>query len=37
MCGYFHKLMKPHVASEELEELLKSFQDEIEKSFEHKL
>ena len=29
--------MKPHVTNEKLEELLKSFQDEIVKRFEHKL
>ena len=37
MREYFEKLMKPHVTNEKLEELLKFFQDQIMKSFEHKL
>ena len=34
---YFENLMKPLVTNEKLEELLKSFQDEIAKRFKHKI
>ena len=37
MREYFENLMKPLVTNEKLEELLKSFQDEIVKRFEYKL
>ena len=37
MREYLENLMKPLVTNEKLEELLKSFQDEIVKRFEHKL
>ena len=37
MREYFENFMKPLVTNEKLEELLKSFQDEIVKKFEHKL
>ena len=37
MRTYFENLRKPLVTNENQEELLKSFQDEIVKSFEHKL
>ena len=36
MCEYFDNLMKPLVKNEKLEELFKSFQDEIVKRFELK-
>ena len=36
MCEYFENLMKPLVTNKKLEELLKSFQDETVKRFEHK-
>ena len=37
MREYVENLMKPLVTNEKLEELLKSFQDEIVKRFEHKI
>ena len=37
MREYLENLMKPLVTNEKLEELLKSFQDEIVKRFEYKL
>ena len=37
MREYFENLMKPLVTNEKLEELLKSFQNEKVKRFEHKL
>ena len=37
MREYFENVIKPLVTNEKLEELLKSFQDDIVKRFEHKL